>query len=277
MAAAALIMLREGIEAALIVAILLGYLRKIGRARHARHVWAGVTAAVAASLLLAALFSWLFGGLEGRAEGIFEGAVMLAAVAVLTSMILWMQAQARHLKGRLEHQVEHALSAGQLLGLSTIAFVAVLREGVESVLFLSAVFLAQPSAGAAAGALLGVAAAVLLAYLTFRASVRLDLRQFFFYTGLVLIVVAAGLLAAGVHELQEAGVLPTFVEHVWDINWLINEKSALGSFLKALVGYNANPSLLEVLAWIAYMATVGVRYVGATRPRPAVSAPASAT
>lgn len=277
MGAAALIMLREGIEAALIVAILLGYLRKIGQSHHARYVWGGVAAAVLASAALAVLFRLLFGGFEGRAEEIFEGVVMLTAVAVLTSMILWMQSQARHIKGQLERRLQHALSSGQLVGISSLAFVAVLREGVESILFLGAVFILEPSAGAMTGALIGLVGAIALAHLMFRASVRLDLHRFFFYTGLLLVLVAAGLLASGIHELQEAGVLPVFVEHVWNINGVIAEKGTVGSFLKALFGYNADPSLLEVLGWLAYMGLVGVRYVGVTRPRPAASASAPAT
>ncbi len=273
--AAALILLREGLEAALIVAILLGYLRKIGQSAHARYVWGGVAAAVVASAALAGLFRVVAGGFEGRAEAIFEGVVLLAAVVVLTSMILWMQSQARHIRGQLERRVDQALSAGQLLGLSSVAFVAVLREGVESVLFLAAVFIVEPDAGAVAGALVGLGGALALAHLMYRASVRLDLRRFFFYTGLLLVLVAAGLLASSVHELQEAGLVPVVVERVWDTSGVLDESGVVGSLLKALFGYNADPSLLEVLAWVAYMAVVGTRFVGATRPRP--SAPASAT
>ncbi len=275
MGAAALILLREGLEAALIVAILLGYLRKIGQSAHARYVWGGVAAAVVASAALAGLFRVVAGGFEGRAEAIFEGVVLLAAVVVLTSMILWMQSQARHIRGQLERRVDQALSAGQLLGLSSVAFVAVLREGVESVLFLAAVFIVEPDAGAVAGALVGLGGALALAHLMYRASVRLDLRRFFFYTGLLLVLVAAGLLASSVHELQEAGLVPVVVERVWDMSGVLDESGVVGSLLKALFGYDADPSLLEVLAWVAYMAVVGTRFVGATRPRP--SAPASAT
>lgn len=276
MGAAALVMLREGLEAALIVAILLGYLRKIGQSRHVRYVWSGVAAAAVASAALAALFRLLVGGFEGRAEAVFEGLVLLAAVAVLTSMILWMQSQARHIKGDLEQRVEHALSTGQLLGLFSLAFVAVLREGVESVLFLAAVFIVEPNAGAVVGALLGLLGAVLLAHLMFRASVRLDLRRFFFYTGLLLVLVAAGLLASGIHELQEAGVLPALAGPVWDTSAVLDEQSVAGSFLKALLGYHADPSLLEVLGWLAYVGLVGVRYVGAVRSGAGGSASAPA-
>lgn len=272
MGAAAVVMLREGLEAALIVAVLLGYLRKVGQPGHARYVWAGVAAAVAASGALAVAFRLLVGGFEGRAEQLFEGAVMLAAVAVLTSMILWMQSQARYLRARLEQRVRQALSSGQLLGLFGLAFVAVLREGVESVLFLAAVFLVQPTVAGAAGAVLGVAGAAALAYLLFRAALKLDLPRFFFYTGLLLVLVAAGLLASGIHELQEAGVLPVLTQPVWDTGHLLDESGVVGSFLKALLGYNADPSLLELMAWVAYVAVVGLRYAGATRARPASSA-----
>ncbi|MBE3597430.1 MAG: FTR1 family protein [Limnochordaceae bacterium] len=271
MGAAALIMLREGLEASLVVAILLGYLHKVGQPRSSRYVWLGVAGAVAASLALAQLFSRFAGGFEGRAEQLFEGAVMLLATGVLTSMILWMQGQARHLRGRLEARVDRALSSGQLLGLASLAFVAVTREGVESVLFLGAVFFLQPDPTAMAGALVGLAAAVAIAYAMVRASLRLNLQKFFFFTGALLVALGAGLLAGGVHELQEAAILPVFVEHVWDMSAVLPEQSVPGQLLKALFGYNADPSLLEVLGWLAYVGTVGARYFGATRVRPAVS------
>ena len=277
MGAAALVMLREGLEAALIVAILLGYLRKIGQSVHARYVRGGVAAAIAASAGLAGLFRLVAGGFEGRNEALFEGVVLLAAVVVLTSMILWMQSQARHIKGQLERQVQQALSTGQLLSLSSLAFVAVLREGVESVLFLAAIFIVEPNGGAVAGALLGLVVAIGVAHLMYRASVRLDLRRFFSYTGLLLVLVAAGLLASGIHELQEAGVVPVVVEHVWDTSGILDERGVVGSLLKALFGYNADPSLLEVLAWLTYMGVVGARFVGSIRPRPTTPASAAAT
>ncbi|MBE3583922.1 MAG: FTR1 family protein [Limnochordaceae bacterium] len=298
MGAAFFIMLREGIEAALIVAILLGYLHKIGQSRQARYVWLGTGGAVGVSVLLAIVLWYLVGEFEGRAEQVFEGTVMLIAVAVVTSMILWMQRQAHSYAQRLGEQVGQVLSRtqppgtlervraknasrgeeafpassddagktkftrGQLLALAGVAFTAVLREGVESVLLLAAWSVLQPDAKAVVGAVLGAAAAIVLAYLLFRATLRLALRRFFLVTGLFLIVVAAGLLAGAVHELQEARLLPVVVEHVWDASAVLNDQSPGGMLLRALVGYNANPSLLEVLAWGAYVLVVGGRFLG---------------
>ncbi len=273
MGAAALIMLREGLEASLVVGIVLAYLTKLQQQSRASYVWAGVGAATAASAAVAALFSWVAGGFEGTNEALFEGAIMLAAAGVLTSIILWMQRQARHIKSQLEHEVGRALTTGQLWGLAALAFVAVFREGVESVLFLGAVFLTHPDPLAAVGAVAGLQAAVLLAYLIFRASVALDLRRFFYLTGLALVLVAAGLLAGGVHELQEAGWLPTLVNPLWDLSRSLSEQSLVGASMKALFGYNSDPSLLEVLAWVAYVGLVGGRYLGVTRAAFAVAPP----
>ncbi|HEY8486015.1 MAG TPA: FTR1 family protein [Limnochordales bacterium] len=274
MGAAALVMLREGIEASLIVAILLGYLHKLGQRRHARWVWMGVAAAVVASVVLAAAVQRLAERFEGPAEAVFEGLVMLAAAGVLTSMIFWMQSQARYLRGRLEHQLEQALSRGQLAGISALAFMAVLREGVESVLFLAAILLAAPQRAALWGALAGLAAAVALATLMARAWVRLELRAFFLYTGLLLVLVAAGLLASGVHELQEAGLIGVLAQPAWDTRAVLDDRGLAGSLLNALFGYRATPSVLEAAVWLAYLALVGVRYARATRPRPSPVQPA---
>lgn len=265
MAGAFLITLREALEAALIIGIVLGYLAKIGQTRWTSHVWVGTGLAVLASAATAYLFERLVGGFEGRSEEIFEGVVMLIAVVVLTSMILWMQRQARQIKGELQHRIDATLASGQVWGLSALAFFAVYREGVETVLFLKAAVLAGGTGGALVGGLLGILLAVAIAYLLFRTSVSFNLRQFFLITGSVLVLFAAGLLAHGIHELQEAGVVPVIIEHLWDMNGILDEKGPVGSFLKALFGYNGNPSLLEVVAWLAYLTTFGRRYLGEIR------------
>jgi len=262
LATATLITLREGLEAALIVGIVIGYLVKIGQGHRVRAAWSGVAAAVAFSALLAFGISAVGAKLEGRAEQIFEGVTMFLAVGVLTWMIFWMRFQARFLKVSLEKEVRAAATSGQTLALFGVAFVAVFREGVETALFLSASAFAADGLGTFVGAVLGLAVAAALGWLIYASTVRLNVRLFFNVTSVLLLFFAAGLLAHGVHEFQEAGLLPMTIEHVWDINHILNEKSTVGELLKALFGYNGNPSLLEVISYAVYwvVALLGVRW-----------------
>ncbi|MFQ5942548.1 MAG: iron uptake transporter permease EfeU [Anaerolineales bacterium] len=256
MAAAALIALREGLEAALIVGIVLGYLRKIGYLEGHRSVWVGVFAAVVASLGLAIVIQVVGMELEGRAEQIFEGATMFLAVGVLTWMIFWMRYQARLIKSSLEQNVLDAVKTGTKWGLILVAFIAVFREGVETALFLSAAAFVSEGQGTLIGAIIGLASAVLIGYLIYASTTKLDIRIFFNVTSVLLLLFAAGLLAHGIHEFQEAGIIPTLNEHVWDTNHVLDENSSVGQMLKAVFGYNGNPSLEEVLGYVGYWVVV---------------------
>ena len=256
MAAAALIALREGLEAALIVGIVLGYLRRIGYLEGRRSVWAGVFAAVLASLGLAFLIQLVGMELEGRAEEIFEGATMFLAVGVLTWMIFWMRYQARLIKPSLERNVHDAVTTGTKWGLIFVAFIAVFREGVETALFLSAAAFASDGQGTAIGAILGLATAILIGYLIYASTAQLNVRLFFNITSVLLLLFAAGLLAHGIHEFQGAGLIPTAIEQIWDTNHLLDENSGMGQMLKAVFGYNGNPSLEEVLGYFGYWIAV---------------------
>ena len=258
MLASALITLREGLEAALIIGVVLGVLRKLGHADRSRLVWAGVLVAIVVSLAAGLALNALGVAFEGRAEEIFEGAAMLLASGVLTWMIFWMQRQGRHIQAELELDVRRATTTGSAWGLFSLAFVAVVREGIETVLFLTAAAFSATPAQTLIGGALGLTVAVVLGWLMFAAGKRLDVRAFFRVTSVLLILFAAGLVAQGVHALQEATLLPTFVEHVWDINHTLDERSAVGVFLKALFGYNGDPSLLEVIAYSVYFAVVGL-------------------
>jgi high-affinity iron transporter len=267
MIAALLITLREGLEAALVVGIVLGVLRKVKRTDRSRWVWIGVTAAIAASVATGLALNALGVAFEGRGEEVFEGAAMLLAAGVLTWMIFWMQRQGRNVQVELEADVRRAVTGGSRWALFSLAFVAVLREGVETVLFLTAAAFSATAAETLIGGTLGLLAAAGLGWLVFAAGRRLDLRAFFRLTSVLLILFAAGLLAHGVHELQEAAWVPTLVEHVWDINAILDENGTVGAFLKALFGYNGNPSLLEVISYVAYFAVICVatRWSGSRR------------
>ena len=271
MLASFLLSLREGIEAALIIGIVLGALRKLNRSEMAPAVWSGALSAVLVSLLTGALLTMLGFSLEGAAEQIFEGVAMLLAASVLTWMIFWMNRQARSIRDELEAGVNRATAAGGGRALFSLAFLAVVREGIELALFLTAATFASDAQSTILGTLLGLAVAVLLGWGLFASTVRLDLRRFFQVTGFLLILFAAGLVAHGVHEFNEVGWIPSVVEHVWDVNPILNENSTVGLMLKALFGYNGNPSLTEVLAYFAYFILILYSLRGVNRP---VKAPA---
>jgi len=194
---------------------------------------------------------------EGRGEQIFEGIAMLLAAVVLTWMIFWMQRQGRHIQAELESDVRRATAAGSGWALFGLAFVAVLREGVETALFLTAAAFSATPMQTLTGGTLGLAVAVVLGWLVFAAGKRLNVRAFFRVTSVLLVLFAAGLVAQAVHEFQEAALLPALVEQVWDVNPILDEHSGVGTLLKALFGYNGNPSLLEVIAYGVYVAVVG--------------------
>ncbi len=271
MLAALLITFREGLEAALIVGIVLSVLRRLGRSDRSPSVWSGVIAAVIASVLAALALNAVGVALEGRGEQIFEGVTMLLACGVLTWMILWMQRQGRRTQTDLEQDARRALSTDNARMLFGLAFVAVLREGIETALFLTAAAFGATTLETLIGGALGLLAAIVVGWLVYVAGKRLDLRAFFRATGLLLILFAAGLLAHGIHELQEAALLPLVIEHVWDLNPILNEDGALGSLLKALFGYNGNPSLPEVIGYVAYLVVAFLAWRRAEQARPAIA------
>lgn len=253
-----LLSLREGLEAALIIGIVLVALRKINRSELVSVVWGGAASAAIASLAVALILYALGASLEGAAEGVFEGITMFLAAGVLTWMIFWMHHQAQTIKGNLELGVRQAVSQTGKRALFLLAFLAVLREGVELALFLTAATFAADAQLTVFGAVLGLGTAALLGWSLFATTMRMDLRRFFQITGALLILFAAGLVAYGVHEFNEVGWIPALIEHVWDTNSILNESSTLGQLLKALFGYNGNPSLTEVLAYIGYFAGIAV-------------------
>ncbi len=262
---ALVIALREGVEMTLIVGIVLAYLGQIGARRARRWVWAGVGAAVAASLG----FLWVLNALQaefaGAVEQLYEGSAMLLAAAFLTWMIFWMLQRSRYLQTELQTGVAEALARGAAAwGLFALAFFTVVREGVETALLL----FAAPGEGKLLGAVIGFALAIGVGVLIYVYGRRIDLRSFFRVTGVLLIVFAAGLVTHGVHEFVEAGLAggPT----VFDIRAALPDKEGVGSVLRALLGYSADPTLLEVAVYVAYYVLVWVlsrtRLIG-TLPR----------
>jgi len=265
-----LIAFRESLEAALIIVIMAVYLRKMGKANLNRYLYLGTGVAISASVILAGFVQVVYGGLAGIAAEIFEGTASLAATVVLTYMIFWMSEHAKKIKGELQERIDVAITKGQLFGIATLAFVAVFREGLETVLFLTATFFLDPS-GAMVGVLIGFVVVIILAVLLMKGVYQLDIRKFFKYTSIILIVFAAGLAGYGIHELIEAGEsagveFGILGQQAFNINPelnpdgtypLLHEKGAVGSILKALVGYDGNPEWLRVLVYIGYWLVVG--------------------
>ena len=266
MLASFLLSLREGIEAALIIGIVLGALRKLNRSEMSPAVWYGALSAVLVSLITGVLLTAFGLSLEGTAEEIFEGVAMLLAAGVLTWMIFWMNRQSRSIKAELEAGVNRATSAGGARALFSLAFLAVVREGIELALFLTAATFASDTESTILGALLGLGVSILLGWGLFASTLRLNLRRFFQVTGLLLILFAAGLVAHGVHEFNEVGWIPPGIEHLWDFNPILDENSTFGLILKALFGYNGNPSLTEVLAYLAYYVLIFISLWWLNRP-----------
>ncbi len=260
-----LLSLREGLEAALVIGIVLGAVSKIRRDDLKSTVWFGILGAIGVSILTALVLTFLGMSLKDPAEAIFEGITMLIAASILTWMIFWMGKQARFLKSEIEAGIHKAAASAGKTAVFWLAFIAVVREGIELALFITAAFFAGNQAQVTStshiastlvGAILGVGTAALLSWTLFASTIRLDLRKFFQVTGFILILFAAGLTAHGIHEFVEVGWLPAILNPVWDLSHILNEESLLGQLLQTLFGYNSTPYLTEVLAYFAYIVTV---------------------
>lgn len=266
-----LLALREGIEAALIIGIVLGALRRLGRMDCAHVVWRGAGLAAFVSLLAAVSLNVLGWSFDGAAEPIFEGVMLLVAAGLLTWMIVWMRQQAQHLRSGLEAGVRQAVCSPGHRAVFVLSFVAIAREGVELALFLTAASFEAKAGPTLGGAFAGLATAALLGWLLFNTAVRLDLRRFFQVTSALLILFAAGMIATAVHEFNELGWIPALVDPLWSTRDVLSEKSTAGALLKGIFGYTSSPSLTAVLAYATYLAAMLIRF-GRRPVRPATPA-----
>jgi len=255
-----IITFRETLEASLIVGIILAYLAQTHGRKHFQLVFWATLSAIGASILAAAGFQYLAGGFEGIAEEIFEGIVMITASILLGSLLIWMMQQ-KHNTVKLRASIDKKIHAKHTLGLFALVFFSVFREGIEMVIFLAAAATAYAE-HSLFGSIAGIASAALLGYLIYIGIKLFNLKHFFTFSTLILLLFGAGLFAHGIHELQEAGIFPALIDHVWDINPpvhedgsypLFHEKGLIGSHLVALFGYNGNPSLLEIMGYLLYL------------------------
>ena len=271
-----LIGLREGLEASLVVSILVAYLVKTGRRERVKDVWVGVLAAIAVSFGFVGVLKLTSQSLSFEAQELFGGVMSILAVGLVTWMIFWMKRTARGLKSELEGKVEGALSLGRV-ALIVISFVSVGREGIETALFVWATTQATAGTEPFIGVILGLVSAAVLGLLLYKSAVKINLAKFFKYTGIGLVVVAAGVLAYGVHDLQEARFLPGLNDVVFNISQQIPLSSWYGTLLKGVFNFNPMPTYYELIAWATYLAVVMTLFLLPSRkpiaPKPA---PASA-
>ncbi len=243
-----IITFRESLEASLIIGIILSYLKKTNKREFYPFVYYGILFGILGSILGAFGFYQLNGGFSGVSGKIFEGTTMILGAILIVYLIVWM-ANKKDAPNQIKNQIETALKNSGT-GLMFLVFISILREGVETTLFLNAVMSNQTGISQLF-AFLGVSGGLLMGYGVYLGFKGMNLRYLFDISSALLILFAAGLFAHGVHEFQEIGLIPTFVEHIWDINYIINEDSLVGGFMKSLFGYNANPSLIEVFIYCA--------------------------
>lgn len=253
---------REALEAALITAIILAYLKRTGKNPLSKYVWYGAYVAVATSVVIGVLIWLLYGSLTGPTKALFEGVAALFAVSVLSSMIYWMATKGKKLRSELERRVKDITTRGATLALTSFSFIVIFREGFETVLFLTP-FLLKDAAGTVAGASLGTGASLALAYVIFAFGMKINIRKFFYFTSLLLILLAGGLVGYGVHELAEyaeqteinLGWLgePAYVLNIPEDNPL-HHKGVIGSIFAVMFGYTVKAEWARVIVHFAYLA-----------------------
>jgi high-affinity iron transporter len=271
-----IVSLREGIEAVLVIVIMLSYIRKSGRDGLRQFVIGGAITALLASVGVALVMGLVWGILEGPILATFEGVVVLIAAFLLTTMIIWMWKAGPNVSSEIEESVERRSLSQSGIGVALLSFALVMREGVELVLFSIALVI-QDGSQVYLGVSLGLFIAVVIGLGIYQGSLRISLRSFFRWTSAFLILVAAGMVAYGIHELQEAGLLLIGPIEVWNINPpvlpdgsypLLHENGLIGGLLKAMFGYNGNPSFLEVIGYVLYLLILSGYYTYQQRVRP---------
>lgn len=263
MLAALVIFLREGVEASMIIAILLAYLSRIGRRDHFRDVFAGVAAALLLATGGGVLAYETIRNYDGsRVQTIFETVTYVVAVAVLTYMTFWMRRHARSISTELRARTDAALDGRARWGMALLAFQAVGREGLETVIFTLAIVFSVSAAGALTGALIGLSCSLCIAFMIYKAGHKMNLGRFFTIIGVLLMVFAAGLLADSIQNLQELGWLPVLTTPLWHSARLLSEDSAIGDVLHSFFGYSDAPTPLQIVGYVAYLAIAVAIYLG---------------
>jgi high-affinity iron transporter len=268
------ITLREGVEASLIVGIIAAFLVKEGRRDALKQMWIGVAIAIVLCTVVAVILQLVGQDLPQRQQEGLETIVSVIAVAMISYMIIWMRRHARGIKAELEGEAASALAAGSTMALVAMAFLAVLREGFETTVFLLAAFQdATDTTAAGMGAVLGLLAAVAIGLGLYRGGVRINLSRFFRVTGLVLVFVAAGLLASAAHTAHEAGWINGLQGQALDLSWLVQPGTVSGSLLTGMLGLQPQPTAIEVVVYLAYAVPMALFVIWPDRLRPRARAP----
>ncbi len=262
---------REGLEASLVVVIILLYLKKTNQRNFNRYVYFGVILAVFSSIIFAIIFSVTFGGFSGILEELFEGITFVISGIFIVTLVLWVSKEGPKMNVNLEEKVEESIETQRVFSISILTFIIVIREGIELVLLLTgtASIGSIPQLTSILGGIIGLGLAVVIGVLTFYGVRTIDLSKFFKFTNVILILFAAGLITFGIHEFIEAGVINPIMDEVWNIKHILPEKfpdgnpatpewlEIIGSLLKALFGYNANPALLEIIIYPVLLFSIG--------------------
>jgi high-affinity iron transporter len=251
-----LILFREALEASLIVGIILTVLSRLKQKKYFPHVFVSVICAILTSVVVGFVLVKMTAHAQEEIQELIEGIVNLAACGVLTYMIFWMDRQSMQIKPEIESQLEVALKRREYFVMMTLPFLAVFREGAETVLFLMALSGQSDGGISWLGSLAGLMVAVMVCLTIFVRGKKVPLKPLFKWSSLFLLFIAAGLLIGGIHGLQEIHVIPEIYAPVWNLNPILNEKAGVGIFLKSIFGYNADPSLVEVFAYIAYLTVI---------------------
>ena len=262
---------REGLEAVLVVVIILSYLKKTNQQHYNKYVYLGSILAIIASVIFAIIFTTLFGGFTGTLEEIFEGLTFIISGIFIVTLVLWVSKEGPKMRHTLERKVEQSIQKEKLLSITILSFVIIIREGIELVLLLTgatSIGSLDPSA-VIVGSLIGLGISLIIGISIFFGVKTINLTVFFKVTNIILILFAAGLITFGIHELIEAGIVNPIVEEVWNIKHILPENfpddnpttpewlEITGSLFKALFGYNANPSLLELIVYPLLLGLIG--------------------
>ncbi|TET57712.1 MAG: hypothetical protein E3J52_09835 [Promethearchaeota archaeon] len=264
--------LREGLEAVLVVVIILLYLKKTNQKIYYKYVYLGILLATIASIVFAIIFSIVFGGFTGILEKIFEGTTFIISGIFILTLVLWVSKEGPKMRENLEGRLEESINTQKVFSISITTFIIIIREGIELVLLTTgAASIGSLNQGnVILGSIIGLAISIIIGFLIFYSIKSINLRTFFKITNVMLILFAAGLITYGIHEFIEAGIINPIIEEVWNIKHILPEKypdgnpatpeflEIIGALLKALFGYNANPALLEVIIYPVLLVSIGI-------------------
>lgn len=258
MLASFLITFREGLEAFLIVGIILSYLGKLQATKFNKFIYLGVFIGIIVSLFIAYIFQVIIYGMDNALyQHYLMIFILLFATVVLSYMVVWMSKQSKQIKGDIQENIKQLVSAGNIAGMVFLAFLAVLREGFETVLFFSSLSISENMSveDGLIGASLGLFASIMIVYLLMRGAKNIPIQSFFKYTGLLILIIAGGLFGSAVSMMQASELIPTYIPVIYDISYILDDRGLVGTFLRALFGYNSSPSFVHLVSWSLYMLT----------------------